>query len=225
MRLGMTLIGAALLAVSSLSACVPARERIAVAAANTRATKPLIEWVEVRPEHLAEVTPERLKGEGAAVIVVRTIKESRSGDRTGTPDVVMLRDIASSTIRSSRVQRTGDDNEVGWAVLLVPPGRYALNRGHVRQTTTVRNNEARTTFVDTRGHPFVPLDAALPVASGDVLYVGTIVWTADSPQAVSQKPGIRNEHAAAARWAQTHLPALAAGMRTKLLPPPVQPLS
>jgi hypothetical protein len=221
----MTLIGAALIAASGLSACMPVQERIAAAAANTRATKPLIEWVDVRPEHLAAVPPERLKGEGAAVIVVRTVRESRSGDRTGTPEVVMLRDITSSTIRSSRVQRTGDDNEVGWTVLLVPPGRYALNRGHVRQTTTVRNNEARTTFVDTRGQPFVPLDASLPVASGDVLYVGTIVWTADSPQAVSQNPSIRNEHAAAARWAQTHLPGLAPGMRTRLLPTPVQPLS
>ena len=71
----------------------------------------------------------------------------------------------------------------------------------------------------------MPLDATLPVASGDVLYAGTVVWTADSPQAVSHKPTIRNEHAAAARWAQTHLPGLAPAMRTKLLPPPVQPLS
>jgi hypothetical protein len=212
-------LGAAFVA-AGLAACggtVP--DRIAAAKATTRATKPLVEWVEPLPEHLADVDPGRLKGEGAALIVVRTYRESTAGERNGASHFVLLRDVSTSTIVSNDVQRTGTDAEVGWALLLVPPGQYALNRGATTRTTRVRNGEASATYVDSKGHPYVPLSATMRINAGDVVYAGTVVYQgATGP---GQKTFIRDERGAAAKWAQTNIPRFAPHLQTKLLPPPV----
>jgi hypothetical protein len=213
-------LGAALVA-AGLAACGTVPDRIAAAKANTRATKPLVEWVEPQPEHLADVDPGRLKGEGAALIVVRTYRESAAGERSGASHFVLLRDVSTSTIFSNDVQRTGTDAEVGWALLLVPPGQYAMNRGGVTRTTRVRNGEASATYVDSKGHPYVPLSATVRINAGDVAYAGTIVMQASSPTETPKKIFIRDERGAAAKWAQTNIPGFAPHLQTKLLPPPV----
>jgi hypothetical protein len=220
----------AAVAVLGAAACVgTVKERIAVASANTRAAKPLAEWVDVAPDHLAGVDPERLKAEGAALVVTRGVREGDGSagptGRLGIPHVVLLRDVGSTTIRSAALQRTGDEAEVGWGVAVVPPGRYALNRGRVRQTTSVRFNEARTTFTDTAGHPYVPLDATLSVGAGEVVYVGTVVWQAKTHNAAASRVFIRDERGEAAAWTRRNLPQFASNMRTKLLPPPVAALN
>lgn len=210
---------AAAFVAAGLSACGTVPDRIATAKANTRATKPLVEWVEPQPEHLADVDPGRLKGEGAALIVVRTYRESTAGERSGASHFVLLRDVSTSTIFSNDVQRTGTDAEVGWALLLVPPGQYALNRGGVTRTTRVRGGEASATYVDSKGHPYVPLNATVRINAGDVAYVGTVVF--QGPVAKADKTFIRDERAAAVKWAQTNIPTFAPHLQTKLLPPPV----
>ena len=60
-----------------------APDRFAVAKANTRASKQLTEWVDVQPEHLADVDPKRLKGEGAALIIARSYRETSSKSGPG----------------------------------------------------------------------------------------------------------------------------------------------
>jgi hypothetical protein len=211
---------------AGLAACnMTVRDRISAAAATTRATKPLVEWVEVRPEHLSEVNPDRLRGEGAALVIARSVRESAAGERTGASSFLLLRDVSTSTIRSGPVQRTGTDAEVGWVVLLVPPGQYALNRGAVRQTTSVRHGEARVSYVDTKGHPFVPLGSTTRIGAGDVVYVGTVVWQAEGPVQAARKVSIRDERSAATQWVAANLPDFTPHMQTRLLPPPVAALN
>lgn len=217
-------VGAALLLAFGLGGC-STQDRITTAAAHVRSTKPLVEWIDVQPEHLAEVDPARLKGEGAAVLITRSLVETASGERNGSSDVTTLRDVSTSTIRQSPVRKTGTDAEVGWAVLIVPPGQYAVNRGATRRTTRVRGTtELQDHVVDSKGHPFVPLSATTRINAGDVAYVGTVVRQ-DQPGSQTKKTFVRDERAAAAAWTQTNLPGFAPQFQVKLLPPPVQPLS
>jgi hypothetical protein len=218
-------LGAAL----GLGACAgvgTVRDQIAAADAKLRATKPMIEWLDVRPEYLAEVDPARLQGEGAALVIARSFRETAAGDRSGTPDSILLRDVSTSTIRQSSVQRTGTDAEVGWAVLIVPPGQYAINRSATIRRTQVNRatGQVRDSTTDEKGHPFVPLSSTIHIGAGDVLYVGTMVRRA-GPNVDPNKVDVRDERAAAATWTREYLPAFAPRLQTRLLPRPGPPLS
>jgi hypothetical protein len=216
------IVAGAFFIVAGLAACAGTTpDRFAAAKANTRANKPLTEWVDVQPEHLTDVDPSRLKGEGAALIVARSYRENSGGERSGSPHMVMLRDVSTSTIWSSDVQRTGTEADVGWVVMLVPPGQYALNRGQVRKTTRIRNGEATASYVDIKGHPYVPLNATIRLNAGDVAYVGTIVFQSSSSGGAPYKTIIRDERSAADKWAKTHIPNFAQQLQTKILQPPV----
>ena len=216
----------ALAAVVGLAGCNTVKDQITAASANIRATKPLSEWIDVLPEHLAEVDPARLEGEGAALIIGRSLKETGVGDRNGTPDALILRDVATSTIHIASLQRTGTDAEVGWAVLIVPPGQYAINRGATVRRTAVNRatGQVKDTIVDVKGHPFVPLNATIHIGAGDVIYVGTIVRRSGADVDPNQVD-IRDERAAATIWTRERLPAFATRLQTRLLPKPVRPLS
>jgi hypothetical protein len=210
-----------------LAGCVTTvRDQIAAASADIRATKPLTEWINVLPEHLADVDPARLEGEGAALIIGRSLTETAAGDRSGAPDFLVLRDVGTSTIRESPVQRTGADKDFGWSVLIVPPGQYALNRSATIRRTSVNRftGQVKDSIVDTKGHPFVPLASTIRIGAGDVVYVGTAVRRT-GPNVDPFQTEIRNEHAAASIWTREHLPAFASRLQTRLLPRPVQPLS
>jgi hypothetical protein len=207
-----------------LTACITVQDRMETAKAGVRATKPLGEWVDVRPEHLAEVDPERLRGEGVALVVIRSLQETATGEKNGLSDTMILRNVSTSTVRAGPLHKIGTEAEVGWGVLIVPPGQYALNRSTTTTTTSLRQGAVTQKSVDTKGHPFVPLDATLHIGTGDVVYLGTVVWVAGA--AGGQKtPKMRDERAAAAAWMQANLPAFAPRMQTKLLPKSVQPLS
>jgi hypothetical protein len=210
----------------SLAGCNTVKEQIATASANVRATQPLVEWINVVPEHLAGVDPARLDGEGAALVIVRSVMENTSGDRNGTPNSVMLRDVATSTIRESSVQRTGSDEEVGWAVMIVPPGQYMLNRSATVRRTAVNRvtGQLKDSIADQKGHPFVPLSQTMKIGAGEVVYVGSVVRR-KGPGAEPFATEIRDERAAATVWTRTHLPAFASRLQTHLLPRPVRPLS
>ncbi len=216
-------LGAAL----SLAGCITTvKEQIDAASARTRATQPLVEWVNVLPEHLSDVDPARLDGEGAALVIVRSLRETSAGDRNGTSDNLLLRDVATSTIRESSVQKTGSDADVGWAVLIVPPGQYILNRSATLRRTGINRatGQAREFIVDQKGHPFVPLSQTLHIGAGDVVYVGTVVWRT-GPNVEPFQAEIRAGRAAASAWIHERLPAFAPRLQTRLLPRPVRPLS
>lgn len=219
--LALLALGAAL----GLGGCNTVQDRIATASANVRATQPLVEWINVVPEHLAEVDPARLQGEGAALVIGRSVVETTGGDRNGTPTALMLRDVATSTIRESYVQRTGSEAEVGWAVLIVPPGQYIINRSAtIRRTAVNRVGQMKDSIVDQKGHPFVPLGQTTRIGAGDVVYVGTVVRHT-GPGAEPFNAAIRDESAAAIAWTRERLPAFASRLQTRLLPRPVKPLS
>jgi hypothetical protein len=210
-----------------LAGCIgTVREQIATASANTRATQPLTEWVDVLPEHLSDVDPARLEGEGAALIITRSLRETASGDRSGTPDITLLRDVSTSIIHQASVQKTGTDAEVGWSVLLVPPGQYTLNRGPTVRRTAINRvtGQLKESIVDLKGHPYVPLAATIHVAAGDVIYVGTVINRV-GPNVEPFQVDIRDEHAAAVSWIREKLPAFAPRLQIRLLPKPVRPLS
>jgi hypothetical protein len=212
----------AVIACAGLTACITVQDRIETASANVRGKSPLLEWIEVRPEHLAEVDPARLKGEGAALLVTRAVKQSGT-EFAGPSAVVMLRDISTSTIHLAHAQRTGSEDEVGWAVLLVPGGQYAINRGAVNQRMVLRHGELKATVTDVKGHPYVPLASTIRINVGDVVYVGTVVYQTPAPTP-PKDPAVRDERAAAAAWMQKHLPAFAPLMQTRILPQPGKPL-
>lgn len=209
-----------------LAGCNTVKDQIAAASVNVRATRPLTEWIDVLPEHLVDVDPARLHGEGAALLIARTLKETGDGDRNGTPDALILRDVATSTIHISAVQRTGADAEVGWAVLIVPPGQYALNRGATVRRTGVNRatGQLKDTIADVKGHPFVPLSSTIHISAGDVVYVGTVVRRS-GPNVDPFHAEIRDERAAASTWTRERLPRFASRLQTRLLPRPVKPLS
>jgi hypothetical protein len=202
------------------------QDQIAAADAKLRVTKPMVEWLDVRPEYLAEVDPARLQGEGAALVIGRSLKETLAGDRSGAPDSILLRDVSTSTIRQSSVQRTGTDADVGWAVMIVPPGQYAINRSATIRRTAVNRvtGQVKDSTTDEKGHPFVPLASTIHIGAGDVLYVGTLVRRA-GPNVDPNNVEVRDERAAAATWARERVPQFAARLQTRLLPKPVKPLS
>jgi hypothetical protein len=209
----------------TLAGCNTVKDQIDAGSAKIRATEPLVEWINVAPEHLADVDPARLEGEGAALVIGRSLVETAGGDRNGTPNALMLRDVATSTIRESFVQRTGSDAEVGWAVLIVPPGQYIMNRSAtIRRTQVNRLGQIRDSIVDQKGHPFVPLGQTTHIGAGDVVYVGTVVRRT-GPNTDPFSADIRDERAAAVAWTREKLPAFAGRLQTRLLPRPVKPLS
>lgn len=215
-------LGAAL----GLAGCNTVKDQIATASANVRATQPLVEWINVVPEHLRDIDPARLEGEGAALVIGRSMVETTGGERNGTPSALILRDVATSTIRESYVQRTGTDAEVGWAVLIVPPGQYILNRSATIRRTAVNRvtGQMKDSIVDQKGHPFVPLGQTTRIGAGDVVYIGTVVRRT-GPGAEPFNAAIRDESPAAITWTREHLPAFASKLQTRLLPRPVRPLS
>lgn len=206
------------LAVGGCGTNIDRRER---AQAISHQRQPLVEWVQVKPEHLAEVAPARLQAEGVALVIARTVRETPAGERLGISDFVMLRNVSTSTHRPGLVQKAGDDSQVGWAVLFVPPGQYALNRSGTRQRIGYGMAGVRNEVSDINGHPYVPLSATIPIAAGDVVYVGTVVWEAKDASDRKPRVKIRDERAAAARWTAENLPAFSKAMTTRLLPPPV----
>jgi hypothetical protein len=223
--LSIVALGASL-ALAGCASVGTVQDQIAAADAKLRVTKPMAEWIEVRPEYLAEVDPARLQGEGAALVIGRSLRETAAGERSGAPDAILLRDIATSTIRQSSVQRTGTDAEVGWAVMIVTPGQYALNRSATIRRTAVNRatGQIKDSISDQKGHPFVPLASTIHIGPGDVVYVGTVVRRSGAnvdPNNVE----IRDERVAAATWAHEQLPQFAARLQTRLLPKPVRPLS
>jgi hypothetical protein len=214
------------LAALTLAGCNTVKDQIAAASVNVRATQPLVEWINVEPQHLTDVDPARLEGEGAALVVARSLVETAGGDRNGTPNSLMLRDVATSTIRESSVQRTGRDAEVGWAVLIVPPGQYILNRSATIRRTAVNRvtGQIKDSIADQKGHPFVPLAQTIRIGAGDVVYVGTVVRRT-GPNTDPFQAEIRDERVAAVAWTREKLPAFAGRLQTRLLPRPVKPLS
>jgi hypothetical protein len=228
-RLSATLRILALAASLGLAGCAgvgTVQDQIAAADAKLRATKPMTEWLDVRPEYLAEVDPARLQGEGAALVIGRSLRETAAGERSGAPDAILLRDVSTSTIHQSSVQRTGTDAEVGWAVMIVPPGQYAINSSATIRRTAVNRatGQVRDSTTDQKGHPFVPLSSTIHIGAGDVLYVGTMVRRS-GPNVDPLNVEVRDERAAAATWARERVPQFAARLQTRLLPKPVRPLS
>lgn len=218
------LLGLALLAALGLAGCTAA-DRITRAQSVSHQKQPLVEWVNVKPEDLAEVTPERLKAEGAALIVIRSVRENPAGERLKVADMIALRNVATSTVRVTDLARAGDDTELGWGVMIVPPGNYALNRGLMRQRIRYSATGVVSEVNDVNGHPYVPLSATIPIAAGEVVYVGNVVWEAKDASDRKPRVKIRDERAAAARWMAANLPALSKTLTTRLLPPPVEAIN
>lgn len=196
------------------------RQRFETAEARTRAERPMVEWVQVKPDQLQDVTPERLQAEAAAVIIMRGERALESGQRVGTPGLVNLRDLLSNTPREVVIQQTGGESEIGWGVAVLPPGKYVLNGGGVaRRTVIYRNGLAGRQSVEAGGHAFVPMEKAIAVNGGDVLYIGTTVGIASSYSGRVYAIRVHDDHAAAARWMEANLPKLAPKLRTRLLTP------
>lgn len=212
----------AALAALSLAGCgTSVVDRQAQAQAVAHKKQPLVEWVHVQPEHLAEVTPERLKAEGVALVVVRGVRENPAGERLKVADVVALRNVSNSTIRLARLSRAGDDRALGWGVMIVPPGNYAINVGLIRQSIRYSATGVASQANDVNGHPYVPLSATTPIAAGEVIYAGTLVLEGKDANDPRPKGKIRDERAAAARWTAENLPAFSKALTTRLLHPPV----
>lgn len=209
----------------AVAGCGTPAQRLAVVQADLRQSQPLVDWLMVKPEHLSGVEPSRLKAEGAALIVVRGLKETASGTRMGGVDGVALRNVSNSTTRLGQTARAGDEGEIGWGVMIVPPGHYALNSGSFRQLVRITASGVRTATIHENGHPYVPLSATINIAPGDVVYVGSVVWEVQSPTDRNPTIRIRNEQAAAAKWTAGHVPAFAGALQTRILPPPVRPQS
>lgn len=215
-------IGALLAAV--LTGCASPTQRLA-AQATARDRQPMVEWVAVQPEHLAGISPDRLRAEGVALLIFRALRETPAGERLGAPDGVALRNVSSSTIRTGMLKKAGDESEIGWGVMIVPPGQYAINRSTTQQVVRYSAAGVRSTTSDVNGHPYVPLSATIRVSAGEVVYVGTLVWQTNSAAAIASKVRVRDEKAAAERWVATHLPDFAGTMQVRILMPAVEPLS
>ncbi len=121
MRIGT--LALAMLAVMVLGGCGTNVDRRERAQAVSHQRQPLVEWVKVEPAHLAQVDQGRLQAEGVSLVIARSVRESPGGERQGIPDSVMLRNVSTSTQRQGIVQKAGDESEVGWAVMIVPPGQ------------------------------------------------------------------------------------------------------
>ena len=99
------------------------QERLDAAREKTRDQTPLPVWVDVTPEQLAAIDPERLKAEGAAVVIVPGIRETTGGDRLGPLKAVALRDATSSTGTMALLAPQGTEAEVALGVATLPPGK------------------------------------------------------------------------------------------------------
>lgn len=217
--------GAVAVLVLAATGCGTPTQRLAAVQENARRNQPLVEWVLVRPEHLANVDMSRLKAEGAALVVIRSLREAPDGAPLGSSGGVALRNVSTSTARLGSMARAGNESEIGWGVMIVPPGQYALHRGRLKQIVRTTPAGVRTWTIEDNGHPYVPLSATTRIGPGEVVYVGTVVWEVKSAEDQAPTVRIRSEPAGAAKWAATHLPAVADTMQTRLLPPPVPALN
>lgn len=197
------------------------RERLEAAEAVTRAERPLVEWVAVKPEQLTEVNVERLQGEAAAVVILRGFAASESGQRFGTPRFITLRNVSANTTREVFIRQTGTEAQIGWGVAILPPGKYALNAAPVyRRTVILANGEAhRQTADGPGGHAYISPAESVTVNGGDVLYLGTTTGIAASVSTRVYALRVKDERAEAARWMQANLPKLAPLLKTRLLHP------
>lgn len=192
------------------------QERLDAAREKTRDQTPLPVWVDVTPEQLAAIDPERLKAEGAAVVIVRGIRETTGGDRLGPLKAVALRDATSSTGKMALLAPQGTEAEVARGVATLPPGKYVPNGGPVLYRTVIRpDGTALQQMATPRGHANIPIERAVQVHAGDVLYVGTMVFLSRNAAANVEQMKVRDESAAAARWAKANMPNLAPRLQTR----------
>lgn len=222
---------ASVIAALSVSGCVTAvavgnseplevrQQRFAAAEEKTRAERPLVNWVLVKPEQLVEVTPERLKEEASALVVIHADRALANGEKSGVPGVVNLRELLSGTTREVVILPVGE-GQVGWGVAILPPGKYVLNGSAVlRRTVLYANGQVGRQALEMGGHAYVPLDKAITVDGGDVLYVGSVTGVAASYRGRVDQIRVKDDRAAAARWMEANLPKLAPKMKTRLLTP------
>lgn len=196
-----------------------AQERIDAAREKTRDQAPLPMWVDVTPEQLAAVDPARLKAEGAAVVIVRGVRETMDGDRISPLKAVALRDATSGLTKMALLAQQGTEAEVAWGIATVPPGKYVPNGGPILYRTMIRpDGTAVQQMVSPRGHANIPIEKAVQIHAGDVLYVGTMVFLSRNAGATVEQLKVRDESAAAARWARANVPNFAPRLVTRLMP-------
>lgn len=194
-------------------------ERADEAKARTRQQKSLANWADVRPADLKDVDPDRLKSEGAALLVIRMVRETPSGERMSGPAAAPLREVETGVVRAAHVEVQGTEAEVGWGVLLVEPGRYVPLGGPVKVGFRFTPDGGARDQVDTpRGHVELPAEAAVEVHAGDVIYVGTQVMIGRNATAKPDSIMVRDEHKAAVSWTKNHLPVFAPRLQPRLLP-------
>ena len=194
------------------------QERLETAREKTRDQTPLPAWVDVTPEQLAAVDPERFKAEGAAVVVVRGLRETFDGDRISPLKAVALRDATSGMAKMALLAQQGTEAEVAWGVATLPPGKYVPNGGPVLFRTAIRSDgTAVQQMVAPRGHANIPIERAVTLHAGDVVYVGTLLFLSRNTAANVEQMKVRDESAAAARWVKANMPNLSSRLQTRLL--------
>lgn len=193
---------------------------VEAAIARTRRDKPLSYWLEVTPEHLKDVDPDRLKAEGAAIVVVRAVFEQPDGERLGIPSAASVRDDTIDLLRPVLLRQTGKETEIGWGVTTLPPGLYGPNGGPVERKTMVRpDGYAYQVLHSPNGHTRVPDDKKVRLRAGDVVYLGTLVFVRQNARAHPDAMLVRDEQQDAQRWMQENLPKLAFQLQKRLLAP------
>lgn len=198
----------------------PSKEVVDAAIARTRRDHPVATWLEVKPEDLADVDPERLKAEGAAVVVVRGIFEQPDGERLGIPVSASVRDDTIDLLRPVLLRQTGRESEIGWGVTTLPPGLYGPNGGPVERKTVVRpDGYAYQLLRSPAGHTKVPDEKKVRLRAGDVVYLGTLVFVRQNVRAHPEAMLVRDDSQEAQRWMTENLPKLAVQLKTQLLAP------
>lgn len=194
------------------------QERLETAREKTRDQTPLPAWVDVTPEQIAAVDPERFKAEGAAVVIVRGFRETFDGDRISPVKAVALRDATSGMAKMALLAQQGTEAEVAWGVATVPPGKYVPNGGPVLFRTVVRpDGTAVQQMIAPRGHANIPIERAVTIHAGDVVYVGTMLLLSRNAASNVEQMKVRDESAAAARWVKANMPNIAPRLQTRLL--------
>ncbi|MCG5233909.1 hypothetical protein [Xanthobacter oligotrophicus] len=194
-------------------------EKFEAAKARNRAERSLSEWVEVQPEDLKGVNPDRLKPEGAALAVVRIIRETPDDERLSGTSRSAIREASTNQVKNILIQNKGTESEVGWGVITLPPGNYLPLSTRVGRRYRLRSDGALfLEVVAPNGFGDLPAEKAVPLRSGDVVYLGTLVAVAPNASARVEQVIVRDERAEAAKWMKAHLPAFAPKLQTRLLP-------
>lgn len=195
------------------------QKRAYAAALKTIAERKPEFWHEVWPALLKGVTPERLKAEGGALVILRAYAKLPEGQDIPFPYFYALREVNTGRLRVVLLRKSGSFDQRGWGVAVVPPGRYAsagspakLNIILVHDGTLA--HRVRLPYGGARVAP----EQAVRVEAGEVIYLGTEVHAFSERKPPPKSILVLDHSAAAQAYAREELPAFAPYLKTRLMP-------